>query len=386
MIVLFFNEFYAPYKVGGAEVSTQLLAENLVQLGIEVHVCTSGNVNESTMLNGVGIHRISQSNFYWSYEKEKQSTFRKALWHIKECYNIDCKKDILGVIEKINPDIIHTSVISGFSVLVWEIAHNLSIPIVHTLRDYYLMCYRSTLYNKERCIKQCVVCNLTSIIKKKYSRYVNVVIGISKYILKRHLDSGYFKNTQIRTVVPNSVRSPQNPLMKIKPKVIGFLGRVHPSKGVELLIESFLAIDCNDYVLQIAGSGDKNYIDALSEKYVSERVIFLGKVDTYSFLNKISLLVVPSLWDEPFGRVIIEANVCNVPVLVSNRGGMSELIAEGVNGDVFKLEEKNDLKKKLMDFMNGKQTYNLSEMLLEEYTEKSIANKYLEIYSQILNK
>ena len=43
MKILIFNELYTPYSKGGAEKSTQLLAETLVKLGHEIHVCTSSN-------------------------------------------------------------------------------------------------------------------------------------------------------------------------------------------------------------------------------------------------------------------------------------------------------------------------------------------------------
>lgn len=387
MRLLIVSEFYTPYHVGGAEFSVQLLAESLQKQGHEVHVYTSGIQEFDEEINGVLIHRRLQHNLYWTYQRKGVSHIQKTLWHCMDMYNFRTQKDFATLIHEIKPDVIHTNVFAGFSPSIWHIAKKMHIPVVHTLRDYNLMCIKSTMYKmNSECVVRCVPCKVLTFYKKMLSQSVDAVVGISQYILQKHLDFGYFKNTKKRAIVPNSVRTPQISLMKRRIKVIGFLGRIHPSKGVEFLIESFLAIDRNDYVLQIAGSGEQGYIDMLKKKYVSERVVFLGRVDAYLFLNSISLLVVPSLWNEPFGRVIIEANVCNVPVLVSNRGGMPELIEEGVNGNVFKLEEKNDLKTKLMDFMNGKHTYNLSEMTLEEYTEKSIANKYLDIYSQILNK
>ena len=115
---------------------------------------------------------------------------------------------------------------------------------------------------------------------------------------------------------------------------IGYLGRIHESKGIEYLIESFLSIKNTNYILQIGGDGEQDYVERLKMKYSSKKVQFLGKVNSEEFLKKIRLLVVPSLWEEPFGRVIIEAHACACPVLVSNRGGMPELI-NNHNGRVF---------------------------------------------------
>ena len=67
MRILIFNELYTPNKKGGAEVSTQLLAESLVELGHEIHICTSSNKNSDEIINGVVIHRRKQHNIYWSF-------------------------------------------------------------------------------------------------------------------------------------------------------------------------------------------------------------------------------------------------------------------------------------------------------------------------------
>ncbi len=382
MIILIFNELYAPYKMGGAEVSTQLLAEHLVKLGIEVHVCTSGIQKESYVLNGVIVHRISQSNVYWSYEKDKQSTPRKALWHIKECYNINCKKDILEVIGQVHPNIIHTNVIAGFSVIIWEIAHKLSIPIVHTLRDYYLMCYKSTLYNKQRCDNQCLICKFFSKLKREKSKYVHAVVGISKFILDKHLNSEYFQNSTIQMVIPNSVDIMTSRQERHTNKCIGYLGRLHESKGVEYLIKTFIEQDTNGYHLKIAGDGDSKYITYLKAKYKTPSVQFVGRVNAENFLKQIDLLVVPSLWEEPFGRVVIEANACGCPVLVSNRGGLVELI-DGNNGAVFSLEKKGNLGYMLNKFFNNNITFNITDKLMCNYSPGIIAERYSKIYKYL---
>jgi glycosyltransferase involved in cell wall biosynthesis len=60
---------------------------------------------------------------------------------------------------------------------------------------------------------------------------------------------------------------------------------------------------------------------------------WLGWVDTAEFFSRMDVLVVPSLWPEPFGRVVTEAASAGVPVLVSRRGGLLEAAGVG-EGDV----------------------------------------------------
>lgn len=382
MRILIFNELYHPNKCGGAEISTQLLAEGLVKLGHEVHVCTSADTKKETLLNGVNVHFIKQANIYWSYIHDRIPTYKKIFWHLIDSHNFFNKKRINKVIEKINPDIIHTNVISGFSCIIWECAKKYNIPIVHTLRDYYLMCVRATMFHKNiNCDNQCTFCKVTSITKKKMSKHVDAIVGISSFILNKHLEKGYFNNASIQIVIPNAVRKQEISNTQLRPQIIGYLGRISPSKGVELLINSFLSLNNKEYVLHIAGDGDIKYHTYLKEKYNLPNIKFNGRVNANTFLKNISLLVVPSLWHEPFGRVVIEAQTAKCPVFVSNRGGMPELIQDN-NGRVFNIEQKDSLIDLLKEFIEKKITLSPS-LNYNMYSENRIAEEYERVYKDV---
>lgn len=387
MKILIISEFYFPLRIGGAEVSTQLLAETLVALGVEVHICTSSKQNYDEIINGVHIHRRVQHNFYWSYEKDEQPRWKKICWHLKEMYNICNGAMISKLIDEIKPDILHSNVFTGFSVSIWEIAWKKKIPIVHTLRDYYLMCVRCALFNNgSRCIKHCSLCKYTSVLKKMMSQKVDCVVGISQYILQRHLEKGYFNGSSKKIVIPNSVPAkPVNQVIKRK-KVIGYLGRIHASKGIELLIKSFLKLGLTDYTLEIAGDGDADYISFIKKTYQNDKIRFIGRTDAYTFLTQISLLVVPSLWDEPFGRIIIEAQVCGCPVIASNRGGIPELINENI-GRIFEIEKENSLYELLKQFINNQLSFEILPTAVSlKYSNETIATQYLSLYNRLLCK
>lgn len=386
MKILILNYIYTPYQKGGAEVSTQLLAESLVKLGNEVHVCTTAQENKTEIINQVIVHRLKEHNIYWSFYNEGVPLYKKLIWHTIDIYNIFNVRDIVKMLEDVRPDVIHTNVISGFSSVVWKIAKKKNIPVVHTMRDYYLTCVKSTRFNKGRvCNKSCKLCKYYSLPKRYLSKYVDAVVGISKFILDFHLQNGYFDNAKKTSVIYNAVKDIEFTGNFERRSVIGFLGRVHPSKGVELLIEAFLQTNSSQYTLEIGGNGDPKYISFLKSKYQSEKVKFLGRVDAYSFLHSIELLVVPSLWHEPFGRVIVEANACGCPVLVSNRGGMPELV-NGTNGEVFELEKKEDLRNKLQDFVDGRNVFFIDNTKLNIFNSDFIAKEYLEVYDFLINK
>src|SRR5262249_38354253 len=107
----------------------------------------------------------------------------------------------------------------------------------------------------------------------------------------------------------------------------GFLGQLRPVKGIEELVDAFLSLPSGSAELLIAGKGDAAYERLLKAK-TAERddVRWLGFVDPQQLLNEIDVLVVPSLWQEPLGLVILEAFAHGRPVIGSQRGGIPELI------------------------------------------------------------
>lgn len=384
MKILIFNHVYTPYQKGGAEVSTQLLAESLSALGNEVHVCTTAPEDKDENINSVIVHRFKEHNLYWSYENEKASAAQKMIWHTIELYNVFNKKSIEKILDMVKPDIVHTNVISGFSTIVWKLAKDRGIPVVHTMRDYYLMCIKATRFNGiDVCNRSCAICKYYSIPKRHFSQNVDAVVGISKYILDLHLQNGYFKNVKVNGVIYNAIKSVSISDNYSRRPVIGYLGRVHPSKGIELLIEAFLRVNSDKYTLEVGGTGDISYIESLKQKYNCDKVKFLGKVDAYKFLHSIELLVVPSLWHEPFGRVIVEANACGCPVFVSNRGGMPELV-NGNNGSTFNIADRDDLKNKIDSYISGKSKFSLEGFDMSIYSSEHIAKQYLDIYKSLV--
>src|SRR5690606_6599396 len=103
------------------------------------------------------------------------------------------------------------------------------------------------------------------------------------------------------------------------------------NKGVAWLIEQFqaLAIDAR---LEIAGRGKLDYEARLKAQADPSKVTFHGYRKADDFMREIDVLVVPSLWDEPFGLVAVEACANHVPVIATQRGGLPEIIQDNLNG------------------------------------------------------
>jgi glycosyltransferase involved in cell wall biosynthesis len=124
--------------------------------------------------------------------------------------------------------------------------------------------------------------------------------------------------------------------------VIGFLGRIHPHKGLHVLIESLGCIEGDGLELRIAGTPStfaRDYADGLVNQTRDDpRIRWLGGVApdcTLRFLAELDVLVVPYLGLETGPMTVLEAWAAGTPVIGSNRGGIAEWIEQFGGGQLF---------------------------------------------------
>jgi glycosyltransferase involved in cell wall biosynthesis len=109
-------------------------------------------------------------------------------------------------------------------------------------------------------------------------------------------------------------------------------------------------------------------------------------VDPIEFLRPLAFLVVPSLWDEPMGRVVPEAFSVGTPVLGARRGGIPEMVTPGVNGALFEPDRPKELGLKLLDMETKHST--MEAACLEEaksYSRDRHVAAYERIYAEAMS-
>ena len=384
--IVLINTLYSPNFVGGAERSVQMLAEMLVKLGHSVSVISLQETNSTlsfNTINGVKAYYLSNKNIYWPFNEDKVSKRKKIFWHTKDTYFSLYKNEIKSVLEKETPDIVHTNNLSGFSTSVLKAIKSLGYPIVHTARDYYLLCYKNTLYkNDSVCQELCKDCNVLSKWKlKNINTKVDYFVGISDYIIQRHLKAGLsskIPSKRIYNAVKENVPLKLNPTRKLK--TFGYIGTLSKAKGVEMMLETFCsnALKNNEWRLKIAGSGQKDYVFELKKKYNNNKIEFLGVVDSTEFYSELDALIVPSLWEEPFGRVVIEAVQMGLIVFVSDNGGLKEL--SELLDPVLKFSPSS-----VLSFLQNEiQHKGIEKGQLNIFDNTIITNKYLKVYNKVL--
>lgn len=333
MKILVVNTLYHPTLFGGAERVVQSLAEGMLEAGHQPTVVTLGTEPgvRSDVVGGVPVHYVGLRNLYWPFPADQRVGFVKPVWHAIDTRNPAMGRALARLIDVERPDVVHTHNLMGFSTGAWAVAARRRVPIVHTLHDYYLLCPKSSMFaDGENCASQHLSCAIFSRPRVRASAHVGAVLGVSRFVLDRHLAFGAFPHAVLRDVAYNPYDAPSPPPMPAPRPVlrVGYLGRLDPSKGIEHLLDACAALPAGGWELHVAGAGPADYELALRARARGRPVQFVGHVHTESFLPSIDVLVVPSLWNEPLGMVAVEAFAAGVPVIASLRGGIPELVTE----------------------------------------------------------
>ena len=348
--ILIVTTYYYPNMLGGTEHSVKLLAEELTKKGHDVYVVSSDYKEiKYENLNGVKVVRF---NLKYRSEFIGWKLVRKAF----EFRNYLIYNELKKIVEEIKPDVIHTNSLFYLSPVIWKIGKEKDIKIVHTLRDYWGICPKCTLLDKNEkiCNKKKMVCRLHQKNYESFAKYIDVVTAPSQFTLDQYNEHGVFRDIP-NIFVPNAIDIDYDKHHDIitkrlekKDNIINFLfiGSLEGFKGINFLIETFKEIESDNIRLTICGVGKlKNQV--IESIKSDSRIQYLGRVDKEEkenvFVNS-DVMIVPSIWYEPFGRVIIEAYKFGLPVIACESGGITELLNDKYSigippGDKVKLIE-----------------------------------------------
>ncbi len=172
-------------------------------------------------------------------------------------------------------------------------------------------------------------------------RNTEKIIFVSRWTRDRffiNIDKKLLTKTE---VVYPSVNK-QKPSKKIK--LITFVGRLNYSKGYDLFKDAILKIlnEFSDWKAYSIGDEDRRniYINHKCHKELG----FTNHKKTLNILNKSEIAVIPSRWQEPFGRTALEATSRGCATIITNRGGLKETTDNAV---ILKKIEANELYKEI---------------------------------------
>ena len=392
MRVLLVNAFYHPNLVGGAEHSVRILAESLRRLGCQVAVFTYDGGSsgiEHERVGGVPIYRASARWFGPDIFGEAGKA-RKAWAIIRSQHNAAAARSFARVMHEFQPDVVHTNGLYGMSPQVWIEARRARVPVIHTLRDYALLDPQSVVGSSPAWIAR-LHCRR---MRRLAARYLDAVTAPSWRTLAIHEEADFFADV-IRDRIVNCVeldlpRTEALSRMKsartsLDPVRFVFAGNLAPYKGLPRLIEAFSRVRSSSITLTICGRGR---IDSETRDRADRdpRIEFLGhqsKPELERVFADCDVLVAPSVWEEPFGRVVIEAFASAMPVIGSDRGGIAEILAESGGGRVFRGDDPAELSAAIGEFAERSTVVNYMEKavrFVENYGEIRQAEAFLGLY------
>ncbi|WP_161557402.1 glycosyltransferase family 4 protein [Acidisarcina polymorpha] len=331
------NTLYPPFQVGGAEKSVSLLAEALVRSGDEVSVITL-HPEKTTVVeekNGVRLYRVPLYNRFWPFaRKEKRNVLLRQLWHTKDMWNREAAREVGRILDEVKPDVVHVNNLLGFSVAVMKEIKKRKIRLVHTLRDYWMLCPKCTIFrNGTTCEKRCLDCKVMSINRKPASQWADAVVSNSDYVLKQHKKHGYFKNVPSSVVYniadTNMQITPLERDPEDKTLIFGFIGRIEAEKGIDVVLEATSKLSNPNWRLRIAGSGLDTYVANLKRRFTDPRIEWLGFVTAPAFYSSIDVSLIASVWAEPLPRTLIETFAAGKSAICAQSGGIPEIASLG---------------------------------------------------------
>ena len=178
---------------------------------------------------------------------------------------------------------------------------------------------------------------------------------------------------------------------------IGYVGRLVEEKGIHILLRAVAGLD-GEWQLRLLGSGpERPRLEKLAaELGIAEWVRFESPIlstQMPGYYPQLDVLVLPSLtrrnWKEQFGRVLIEAMACGVPVVGSDSGEIPHVIGEA--GLVFPEGNERALRDRLSQLMadmalRDELARRGRERVLAHYTQAQVAAKTYQVYRELLSE
>ncbi len=286
---------------------------------------------------------------------------RKTIW------NRDTEAEITELVRRERPDVLHChNTFPLISPSVYAAAQSSDVAVVQTLHNYRLICPGAQLMRDGRICEDCVgkIIAAPGVLHSCYrdSRAASTAVAamLGYHRLKRtwtgQVDryialTDFARQKFIRGGLPEG-------RIAVKPNFVGqdpgtgegeggyavFVGRLSEEKGVSVLLDAWRRLPA-DTSLKIVGDGPLADVVAASARD-DARITWLGQQSSetvFSLMQDAAVLVMPSVWYEPFGLSVIEAFATGTPVIASRTGSLPDLVCENETGFLFEPGDADNL-------------------------------------------
>lgn len=435
---------FHPDPMGGTEIYVEALARELTKQGITNIIAAPAVANQSYIYNHIPVRRFAIS--------PQVKHLKEIYGQGDELGAMEFSK----ILDAEQPDIIHLHAFTrGVSLRLVRLAKSRGIPVIFTYHTPTVSCQRGTLlrWGNQVCdgkiqLSQCTACTLQGLgVSKSIAQTIsNLPPIVGATLTQINLSGGIWTALQMGELVNcraeafqslmleadhiiavcNWVRDvlilnqvPEGKITVIRqglsqelppdlgkpyrlssregkgsnqPLRLVFFGRVDPTKGIDILIQAFVAHPQLNATLDIYGicqsTPDNSYQGEIQRLSGNDyRINWKTPVSVAQVVNTMKnydLLAVPSQWLETGPMVVLEAFAAGIPVIGSNLGGIGELVEHHVNGILVEagcIEAWGQQLQFLCE--NREQLYQLQSGITPPPTMEMVAEKMKLIYGSL---
>lgn len=404
MKILLVNKFH--YIKGGSETYYFGLADLLKKQGHEVIFFS--------MKDEKNVPCEQEKYFVENVDfNQKMNPVKLVRASLKMLYSLEAKRKFEQLLIDEKPDIIHLNIFqSQLTGSIVDVAYKYHIPMVYTAHDLKSVCPNYQMLSHGDICEKCINGNYTYCAKTgcmKDSKLKSILATLEAYVYKwrrtyQKLDliitpSAFYKRKIEEAgivkcpVIHMTNFLPEGTEYNVSEKpgeYFLYFGRISREKGILTLVRAYAKAKV-EKPLYIVGTGpiEDQVCQLIEELHMSDKIKMLG-FKSGNELKEIvanSLCVcLPSEWYENGPYSIMEAQAAGRSVIVSNNGGLPELVENDVTGYIVKSKNVKDLaeKMKLCECLMEPQTKYLIEKCYKKYDAYEYAKELIKKYENII--
>lgn len=386
MKILMISWEYPPRNVGGVSNHVYYLSKNLKKLGHEVHVLTcleEGDITEDED-NGVIVHRVTPyalpSEDFTKWVMHLNFAMLEAAIRIINCEGkfevIHCHDWLALYTGKALKTAYNIPIVTT----IHATEHGRNGGITNQLQHYissaeWLLTYESW---------KLITCSehMKEEVKEIFSIPEDKIYTISNGVSLDEYEINF-----------DSIEFRKKYALK-EEKLVFYVGRHVYEKGIQVLIDAAPDIISTNNKVKFVIAGQGSMTEELKHKVkllgLENKIIFTGYMkneEKVKMLKVSNAVVLPSLY-EPFGIVALEAMAAKCPVVVSDVGGLNEIVKHRINGMKAIAGSKDSLKYNIIELFNddtlaSKLKENAYRVISEVYSWDNIARKTEKVYEKV---
>jgi len=256
-------------------------------------------------------------------------------------------------LDEFRPDVVHVhNLFPLLSASVPQRALRRGVPVVWTARNMRVLCVEGTQFRaggdctacrpgwrlpgmRHGCYRGSVAASTlvtgATAIFRRLARSHLTVVAISEALRTWLVDRAGFDAARVHLKYNGIARPPASldELAAASSTTLLYVGKFAPYKGIDLLLDAWQRVRCPQVRLCFVGDGP--LADHVRAATADPRIEWVGRIpaaDVAARIARARAVVVPSVWDEPFGRVAAEAMAVARPVVTTGRGGLAEVVGQ----------------------------------------------------------